>query len=36
MTWDGWHVPLGLEIGVVAAMALLFMTIASLEFRKVD
>jgi ABC-2 type transport system permease protein len=36
VTWDGWHVPVGLELGVVAMMALLFITIAALEFRKVD
>jgi ABC-2 type transport system permease protein len=36
ISWDGWHVPLGLEIGVVAVMAALFMAIAALEFRKVD
>jgi ABC-2 type transport system permease protein len=36
VSWNGWHVPLGLEVGVVAAMALLFMAVASLEFRKVD
>lgn len=36
VTWDGWHVPVGLELGVVAMMAMLFITIAALEFRKVD
>lgn len=36
ISWDGWHVPLGLELAVVAVMALLFMGIAALEFRKVD
>jgi ABC-2 type transport system permease protein len=36
VTWDGWHVPLGLELGVVAMMAMLFITVAALEFRKVD
>jgi ABC-2 type transport system permease protein len=36
VTWDGWHVPLGLELGVVAAMALGFVLVASLEFRKTD
>jgi ABC-2 type transport system permease protein len=36
VTWDGWHVPLGLEIGVVAAMALGFMAVAALEFRRSD
>jgi hypothetical protein len=36
VTWDGWHVPVALELGVVAMMAVLFITIAALEFRKVD
>jgi len=36
VTWDGWHVPVGLELGVVAMMAMLFITVAALEFRKVD
>jgi len=36
VTWNGWHVPLGLELGVVALMALAFITVAALEFRKTD
>ena len=36
VTWDGWHVPLGLELAVVALMALGFVVVAALEFRKVD
>lgn len=36
VSWDGWHVPVGLELGVVAVMALLFVAVAALEFRKVD
>lgn len=36
ITWDGWQVPLGLELGVVAAMAAGFVVIAALEFRKTD
>ena len=36
VTWEGWHVPLGLELGVVAVMALGFVTVAALEFRKTD
>ncbi|MGC8627239.1 MAG: ABC transporter permease [Acidimicrobiales bacterium] len=34
VTWDGWHVPLGLELGVVAVMAFAFVVIAAVEFRK--
>jgi ABC-2 type transport system permease protein len=36
VTWDGWKVPTGLELAVVALMASLFVLIAALEFRKVD
>ncbi|HET9059406.1 MAG TPA: ABC transporter permease [Acidimicrobiales bacterium] len=36
VTWDGWHVPLGLEIAVVAVMALAFVIVAALEFRRTD
>ena len=36
ITWNGWPVPLGLEIGVVAAMAVLFMAVAALEFRSAE
>lgn len=36
VTWDGWHVPLGVELGVVAVMALGFVVISALEFRKTD
>jgi len=36
VSWDGWRVPLGLELGVVAAMALGFVMVAALEFRKSD
>lgn len=36
VTWDGWHVPLGLELGVVALMALGFMMVAALQFRRTD
>lgn len=36
VTWNGWHVPIGLELGVVAAMATAFILIAALEFRKTD
>jgi ABC-2 type transport system permease protein len=36
ITWNGWPVPLGLEIGVVAVMAGLFMAIAAFEFRSAE
>jgi len=36
VTWDGWRVPVGLELGVVAAMALGFAMVAALEFRKTE
>ncbi len=36
VTWGGWHVPVGVELAVVAVMALAFMGVAALEFRKVD
>jgi len=34
VTWNGWHVPTGLELGVVAAMAMAFVVVAALEFRR--
>ncbi len=34
VTWDGWHVPVGVELGVVAAMAAAFVVVAALEFRR--
>ncbi len=36
VTWGSWRVPVGIELGVVAAMALMFMGVAALEFRKAD
>jgi ABC-2 type transport system permease protein len=36
VTWDGWHVPVGVELGVVGAMALAFIVVAALEFRRTD
>jgi len=36
ITWGSYHVPLGLELGVVAAMAVIFVVIAALEFKKAD
>jgi len=36
ITWDGWHVPLGLELGVVAIMAFGFITAAAVQFRRTD
>jgi ABC-2 type transport system permease protein len=34
VTWDGWHVPIGVELGVVATMATAFVVVAALEFRR--
>ncbi len=36
VTWDGWHVPLGLELTVVAVMAFGFVVVAAIEFRQTD
>jgi ABC-2 type transport system permease protein len=36
ITWDGWAVPLGLSIGMVAIMGLAMMAIAIVEFSKTE
>jgi ABC-2 type transport system permease protein len=36
VTWDGWRVPIPLELGVVLAMGLVLLGIAILEFRKAE
>jgi ABC-2 type transport system permease protein len=36
ITWDGWRVPLGLSLAMVAVMGLGLMTIAIAEFRKTE
>jgi ABC-2 type transport system permease protein len=36
ITWDGWHVPILLELGVVLAMGLILLGVAILEFRKAE
>jgi ABC-2 type transport system permease protein len=36
ITWDGWAVPLGLSVGLVAAMGLGMMAVAIAEFRKTE
>jgi ABC-2 type transport system permease protein len=36
ITWDGWAVPLGLSIGLVAIMGLAMMAIAIAEFSKTE
>jgi ABC-2 type transport system permease protein len=36
VTWDGWPVPLGLSLGMVAAMGLVMTAIAIVEFRKTE
>jgi ABC-2 type transport system permease protein len=36
VTWDGWQVPLGLSLGIVAAMGLAMTLIAIAEFRRTE
>ena len=36
ITWDGWHVPLGLSLAIVAVMGLGMMSIAIAEFSKTE
>jgi ABC-2 type transport system permease protein len=36
VTWGGWHVPIALELAIVAAMGLLFLWIAILQFQRVE
>jgi ABC-2 type transport system permease protein len=36
VTWDGWLVPLGLSLAMVAAMGLVMLAIAIAEFRKTE
>jgi daunorubicin resistance ABC transporter membrane protein len=36
VTWNGWQVPVGLEIGIVLLMGLALMGVAVLEFRRGD
>jgi len=36
ITWDGWAVPLGLSLGMVAAMGLAMMAVAIAEFSKTE
>ena len=36
ITWAGWAVPVGLSVGLVAAMGLAMMGIAIVEFRKTE
>jgi ABC-2 type transport system permease protein len=36
VTWDGWTVPLGLSLGIVAAMGLVMLRIAIAEFRRTE
>jgi len=36
ITWDGWAVPLGLSLGIVAAMGLVMMSVAIAEFSKTE
>jgi ABC-2 type transport system permease protein len=36
VTWNGWHVPVGLELGIIVAMGAGLLGIAILEFRRGD
>jgi ABC-2 type transport system permease protein len=36
VSWDGWQVPLGLSLAMVAAMGLVLLAIAIAEFRKTE
>jgi len=36
ITWDGWAVPLGLSLGIVAVMGLVMMSVAIAEFSKTE
>jgi ABC-2 type transport system permease protein len=36
ITWDGWAVPLGLSLGIVALMGLVMMAVAIAEFSKTE
>jgi ABC-2 type transport system permease protein len=36
ITWGGWTVPVGLALGIVAAMGLVMIAIAIAEFRKTE
>ncbi|MBO0804333.1 MAG: ABC transporter permease [Nocardiopsaceae bacterium] len=36
VTWDGWRVPVGLSVGMVAVMGLVLLGIAIAEFRKTE
>jgi ABC-2 type transport system permease protein len=36
ITWDGWAVPLGLSIGMVAVMGAVLLGVAIAEFRKTE
>lgn len=36
MTWDGWHVPIGLELGMLAVAALVMLSVAIVQFSRTD
>ena len=36
VTWDGWLVPIGLSVAMVAAIGLVMLAIAIAEFRKTE
>lgn len=36
VTWDGWRLPIGLELGVVAVLGLVLLWLAVLRFRRVQ
>jgi ABC-2 type transport system permease protein len=36
VTWDGWEVPIGLSLGIVAVMGAVLLGIAIAEFQKTE
>jgi ABC-2 type transport system permease protein len=36
VTWNGWQVPVGLELGIVMVIGLLMLGVAVLEFRRAE
>jgi ABC-2 type transport system permease protein len=36
VTWDGWGVPIGVSLGMVAVMGAVLLGIAIVEFRKTE
>jgi ABC-2 type transport system permease protein len=36
ITWNGWHVPVGLELLIVAALGVLMLGLAILQFKRAE